>query len=171
MLLLSSLNLGCYRQVKITLMSKPKKNYLIPEERFKQDFAPLSGFYDYHVKGKNIAVALNEIQGFGVSLDPKKRGKIANVNSDSLEVNSIYFSSSKKKDNVKNLMWTIRCLVAHPENISEKIVNDVKCYSINCGTKDKKTGNVIPTMKGLVSCEVWQQFTKQLCNKIIEKEK
>ena len=82
-------------------MSKPKKNYLIPEERFKQDFAPLSGFYDYHVKGKNIAVALNEIQGFGVSLDPKKRGKIANVNSDSLEVNSIYFSSSKKKDNGK----------------------------------------------------------------------
>ena len=152
-------------------MSKPKKNYLIPEERFKQDFAPLSGFYDYHVKGKIIDVALNEIQGFGVSLVPKQREEIAKLNSDSLSVNSIFFSSSKKKNNVKNLMWTIRCLVAHPENISEKIVNDVKCYSITCNTKDNKTGRVIPTMKGLVSCEVWQHFTKQLCNKIIEKEK
>lgn len=152
-------------------MSIRKKNLLIPEEKFKSDFAPLFGFYNYHIKGKDITVALDEIQGFGVSLEPHDLGDIANITDNSLPVNTIAFSSSKKKYNVKHLTWAIiRCLVAHPENIVEKDVNGTKCYSILCSTKNNKTGKIIPTMKGLVACEIWPKFTEQLINKITEKE-
>lgn len=152
-------------------MSIRKKNLLIPEEKFKSDFAPLSGFYNYHIKGKDISVALDEIQGFGVSLKPYKLKDIANITDNSLPVNTIAFSSSKKKNNVKNLTWAIiRCLVAHPENIIEKEVNGIKCYRILCSTKNNKTGKITQTMKGLVSCEIWPKFTEQLINKITEKE-
>lgn len=152
------------------LMGTRKKRLLISEENYNSDFAPLSGFYNYHVKGKDISVSLDEIQGFGVTLEPKKRQEIANVNSNSLVINTILFSSSKKKNNVKNLIWTIRCLVAHPENIEEKSINGVKYYNIFCSTKDKETGKVIPTMKGLVACGLWPKFTEQLINKIKEEE-
>lgn len=152
------------------LMRTRKKKLLIPEENYKSDFAPLSGFYNYHVKGKDISVSLDEIQGFGVTLEPKKRQEIANVNVNSLMTNTIIFSSSKKKYNVKNLIWTIRCLVAHPENIEEKSINGVKYYNICCSTKDKITGKVIPTMKGLVARDLWPKFTEQLINKIKEEK-
>lgn len=152
-------------------MSIRKKNLLIPEEKFKSDFAPLSGFYNYHIKGKDISIALDEIQGFGVSLKAHKLKNIANITDSSLPVNSIAFSSSKKKNNVKNLTWAIiRCLVAHPENIIEKDVNGTMCYSICCCAKNSKTGKRVPTMKGLVACEIWPKFTEQLINKIAEKE-
>ena len=36
--------------------------------------------------------------------------------------------------------------------------------------KDKETGKVIPTMKGLVACGLWPKFTEQLINKIKEEE-
>lgn len=87
------------------LMSTRKKNLLVPEESFKSDFVPLSGFYNYHVKGKDISIKLDDIQGFGVVLEPKKRKEIAHVNENALVTNTIMFSSSKKKYNVKNLLW------------------------------------------------------------------
>ena len=148
------------------MLMRKKKKLLIPEENYKSDFAPLSGFYNYHVKGKDISISLNEIQGFSVTLEPKKRQEIANVSSDSLVIYTIIFSSSKKKNDGKNLIWTIRCLDAHPENIEEKSVNGVKFYNICCSTKDKKTGKVIPTMKGLVACDLWPNITEQIINKI-----
>ena len=151
-------------------MSIRKKKLLIPEEKFKSDFAPLSGFYNYHIKGKDISVSLDEIQGFGVSLEAHKQKDIANITENSLSVNTIKFSSTKKKYNVKNLTWTIRCLVAHPENIIEKEVNGIKCYSICCSKKNNVTGKKTPTMKGLIACEIWPKFTEQLINKITEKE-
>lgn len=146
------------------------KKMLISEEKYNADFAPLSGFYKYHVEGKSISVKLDDVQGFGVRLEPKKRKELANGKTDPFIVNTIKFSSSKKKNNVKNLMWTIRCLVAHPENISEKTVNGVKCYSICCSTIDKNTSKAIPTMKGLVACELWPDFVNKLMSIIKDRE-
>ena len=151
------------------LMSAKKKKYLIPEETFKSDFAPLTGFYDYHIKKKQILVSLDEVQNMGVTLKPMKRKEIADVDSKDLAVNTICFSSIKRKRYVKNLFWTLRCLVAHPENIRIKTVNGKKCYSIYCTTKDND--KLVPTMKGIISCEIWPRFTEQIINKIKEKEK
>lgn len=150
-------------------MSTKKKKYLIPEETFKSDFAPLTVFYDYHIKKKQISVSLDEVQHMGVTLKPMKRKEIANVDINDLEINTICFSSTKRKYYVKNLFWTLRCLVAHPENIRIKTVNGEKCYSIYCTTKEDD--RLVPMMNGIVSCEIWPRFTEQIINIIKEKEK
>ena len=145
-----------------------KKKLLIPENKFKSDFAPLVGFYDYHIKKKSIPIKLNYIQDMGVRLKViKKRCDFAEIDEEEISVNTIIFSSSKKKNNVKNLFWNLRCIVAHPENIEEVKINDVLCYKIICITKDKETKLTIPTMKGIISCDVWSIFIKQLMDKIL----
>ena len=150
-------------------MGTKKKKALIPEENFKSDFAPLSGFYDYHVKNKTISLSLDEVQGMGVLLKAMRRSEMAELESEELDVNTICFSSSQRNKNVKNLFWTIRCLVAHPENIKEVEIGGVKCYSIFCTTKENDKR--ILTMKGVVNCNVWSSFIKQITNKIKETEK
>ena len=151
-------------------MNKRKKKLLIAEEKFKSDFAPLAGFYDYHIKGKKISVDLADIQEYGIALTPQTLKDIASIDDDAISVNTINFSSTKKKQNVKNLAWAIRCLISHPENIKEKEVKGTKCYYICCSMKNRKTGVKSPTMKGLVACDLWTIFTGQLINKIKEKE-
>ena len=148
-------------------MAKRQKQLLIPEEKYNTDFQPVTGFYEYHVKNKTISVSLSEIQGFGVNLQVAKQGELDELDINTLPINTIRFSSSKKKKNVKNLMWYIRCLACHPENIDCK----QKIYQFHCSRKDKKTDKISFTMKGNVSCNVWPQFIETLTNKIIENEK
>ncbi len=144
------------------------KSYLIPEELFEKDFKKFTGFYDYHVKNKVIPLSLNEIQGLGVNLKIKTPIDIQQLTDNLLTINTIYFSSSKKKENVKNLMWTIRCLTAHPENISEFICEDTKCYKIYCTRKNN--GVKQETMKGIIACDKWNEFINNITTKIIENE-
>lgn len=144
------------------------KELLIPEEKFQKDFSFLAGFYDYHVKGKKLAISLSEIQQYGVDLYPKKLNDIANLKYDDIPSNSIIFSSSKKSKNVKNLMWAIRCLVSHPENI-EIIERDEKnYYKIICFMK--RNSIVLPNMKGIISCDIWEKFVRKLCERIKEEK-
>ena len=143
----------------------------LSEEEYENDFKPLAGFYTYHVEKKNISITLKEVENNGVILETKKKvADIAPISLKMLSPNIIYFSSSEKKKNVKNLMWGIRCSAHHPENVSVVHVNDKKCYQIQCGKKDKNTGKVIPTMKGLVECDIWPLFINELTNRIIENE-
>ena len=145
------------------------KNNLIPERLFEKDFKEFTGFYDYHVKKQKISLALNDIQGFGVELKVTKPDEIQKMVDNSLAINTIYFSSSKKKNNVKNLMWTIRCLTSHPENISELMFENIKCYKIYCTRKTN--GIKQETMKAIIACDIWKEFIKNITTKIIENEK
>ena len=69
-----------------------RKRPLIPQEDFDRDFAPLSGFYDYHVIRKRIPIRLNEIQKFGIHLDALKEPEIANVDENWLTSKSLCLS-------------------------------------------------------------------------------
>jgi len=146
--------------------AKKKRDLLIPEEKYDTDFQPFTGFYEYHVKGRTIPVKLLDIQGFGVDLKVAKRDELENLDVKSMPLNTIMYSSSRKKNNVKNLMWYIRCLPCHPENIVLEQGN----YQLVCSQKKGKTGEKEITMKGTVSCEVWNHFIKELTNKIKENE-
>lgn len=139
---------------------------LIAQEKYDKDFAPLAGFYTYHVQNKKLPISLDELQDFGVHLEAVNIEDVARVDEKTLPLNTIVFSSSKKNNNAKNLTWsTIRCLVSHPENI-EEIENDgIRCYKLKCSSK--KGDKIVPTMKGVVACDVWPDFTKKL-QKIIE---
>lgn len=144
---------------------------LIPEEKYIADFEPFIRFYAYHVKKKKIAIPLIDIGALGVNLEPKKQRKdIAIIDLNALLPNNIYFSSSKKKENVKNLMWYIRCLAHHPENIEIVVLNGVEHYKLWCTCKDNKSKTIIYTMKGLVECNVWSIFINGLIAKIKENE-
>ena len=141
---------------------------MIPEELFEKDFKPLAGFYDYHVKRRKIPLALKDIQDLGVDLTARRQSTdpISEIEHDDLPTNTIVFSSSRKNQNVKNLMWTIRCLTAHPENIDIVNVGKKKCYKIICFRKQGDSS--IPIMKGLISCDTWPVFISQLINKLKE---
>ena len=100
---------------------------MIPEEKFNADFGPIVSFYAFHVKKKSIPISLNDIGMFGVNLEAKKHIKdIEQIDMNAIVPNAIYFSSSKKKHNVKNLMWYIRCSAHHPENIEIVNINGVE---------------------------------------------
>ena len=145
---------------------------LIPEEKFVADFEPFIKFYAYHVRNKTIAIPLIDIGALGVNLEAKKQRKdIATIDLNALQPNNIYFSSSKKKENVKNLMWCIRCLAAHhPENVEIVVLNGAECYKLWCTHKDNKSKRTVYTMKGLVECNVWSIFINGLIAKIKENE-
>lgn len=144
---------------------------MIPEEKFNADFGPIVSFYAFHVKKKSILISLNDIGMFGVNLEAKKHIKdIEQIDMNAIVPNAIYFSSSKKKHNVKNLMWYIRCSAHHPENIEIVNINGVEYYKLWCGRKDNIKKTIASTMKGLVACDVWPDFIKGLTNKIIEDE-
>lgn len=140
-------------------MSKNRK-FLISEEKFKSDFESLMSFFTYHVQKHDISLKLSDIQDLGVKLEVRKEKEVKDLNVKSVPINTIIFSSSKKSRNIHNLMWYMRCLPCHAENIEEVDVDDVKCYQI----QNLKTGR----LKGLVSCEVWSQFIEKLTNKIAE---
>lgn len=148
-----------------------KQKLLILENEYEKDFKPIVGFYSYHVKGRNIVVKLKDIDCLGVAIEARKQEKdIALIDINTLSTNVLYFSSSKKNRNVKNLMWYIRCLVHHPENIEKVTLNGKEYYKLWCGHKDSKTGLIVPNMKGLIECSVWPNFIKGLTDKIIENE-
>lgn len=149
-----------------------KKRLLIPEEMYNSDFAPFASFYSYHVKGKILSVALDEIQGNGVALyAEKKRKKVENVDTKTLPVNTIIFASSKKNCNVKNMIWDIiRCTVAHPENIQQVDKDGTKCYELTCTIQDKYTKKIVPTMKGIIACDLWPVFANRVMEIIKKKE-
>ena len=144
------------------MKTKKKCNLLIPEEKYNTDFQPFTGFYEYHVKGKRISVELLDIQNFGVNLRIAKREELGKLDIKTIPLNTIVFSSSKKKNNVKNLMWYIRCLPCHPENI----VLEQNYYRLVCSQKNKETDKKDITMKGIVTCDVWNHFIKELTNQI-----
>lgn len=146
-------------------------NLLIPETKFIADFEPFIRFYAYHVKKKKITIPLIDINKHGINLEAKKQRKdIAIIDLNALQPNAIYFSSSKKKNNVKNLMWYIRCLAHHPENIEFVVLNGVEHYKLWCTYKDSKSKSTIYTMKGLVACDVWSIFINELIAKITQNE-
>ena len=144
-----------------------KKKCLIPEEMYNKDFQPFTGFFEYHAKNRTVPVSLSEIQEFGVKLEVVNREVLNKL--DTIPINTIKFSSSKKKRNVNNLMWYFRCLPCHPENIN--ISNNQKCYQLQCCRNDNKTGEKVICMKGLVACDVWSSFIKDVTDKIVEYEK
>lgn len=139
-----------------------KKKLLIPEEKYKSDFEPFTGFYDYHIKDKCVSMNLDMVKNFGVSLIPCKYTNIKTLDINSVPVNTIMFSSSKKKNNIKNLMWYIRCLHCHPENIREVQIGTTIYYQI----QNLKTGK----LKGVVEVNVWINFIKNITQKIIDNE-
>lgn len=145
-----------------------KKKLLISEEKYNKDFVYLLSFWNYHVKNKQLPISLDEIQAYGVYLEVKKRNDLARLDFSAVPKNTIFFSSSKKACNVKNLTWTMRCMAAHPENIKEIKRDNNKYYKLKCSTIDRKTKEIVPTMKGLVACDLWPRFTKQLINRIKE---
>ena len=147
-----------------------KKKFLIPEEKYLSDFSPLAGFYDYHIKSKGVEIPLEIIQGLGVNLIPKRQNDVAKIQDNDINVNTIVFSSSKKKHNVKNLAWCIRCLVSHPENIEIVNVDNRICYRLRCSKKKNNTDKYITTMKGLIDCAVWSDFVKKWMDTIKENE-
>lgn len=153
-------------------MNKAIKQQLsILENEYEKDFKPIVGFYSFHVKSKNITIKLKNIAHLGVTIEARKQEKdIALIDINTFSTNVIYFSSSKKSKNVKNLMWYIRCLAHHPENIEKVTLNGIEYYKLWCGHKDNKTGLMVPNMKGLVECSVWPNFIKGLTEKIIEDE-
>lgn len=57
--------------------------------------------------------------------------------------------------------------MSHPENIEEVKVDGILYYKVRCNIKDNKTNKMMPTMKGLISCDVWPTFIKQLTDKIL----
>ncbi len=144
-------------------MSKKKCKFLIPEKTYKKDFLPYAGFFEYHIRKKNVPLKLSDAQGWGVQLEVKSKQEVDGQDIKQLSVNSIIFTSTHRKENIRNLMWYIRCLPCHPDNIKTRKVNDTKCYQIRCSTKRY-------AMKGLVACDVWPDFIKSLTNKIIEDE-
>lgn len=148
------------------MAAKKKLNLLIPEKKYNADFQPFTGFYEYHVKGRKISVKLFDIQDFGVNLIVAKRKELSELDVKSIPLDTIMFSSSEKKNNVKNLMWYIRCLPCHPENIVLK----QNCYQLECSQHNRKTDEKDITMKGVVSCDVWNHFIEKLTNKIKENE-
>ena len=152
----------------ISKISKMKKKILIPEEKFQHDFKPLAGFFDYHVKSKNIKIPLEKFQEFGVNLIPQKPPKMAKIPQKDVAINSIVFSSSRKSNNVKNLAWYIRCLVSHPENISIDNMDGKACYRLYCSKKVDNKDDYSITMQGLVDCEIWAEFAKKWMNTILE---
>lgn len=155
----------------MTTKKKNCKNLLIPENDYEKDFGFIVGFYAYHVKNKDIAVSLSDISNLGVNIEAKKKKKeIELIDINMLSTNVIYFSSTEKKKNVKNLMWCIRCLAHHPENIEIVNQNGTAFYKLWCGHKDNIKGVVIPTMLGLVDCNVWPNFIRGLMDKITENE-
>lgn len=144
---------------------------MIPEEKFNADFGPIVSFYAFHIKKKSIPISLNDIGMFGVNIEAKKNIKdIEQIDMNAVVPNVIFFSSSKKKYNVKNLMWNIRCLAHHPENIEIVNINGVKCYKLWCSRKNKIRNTIAPTMKGLIACDAWPIFIKCLTDKITENE-
>lgn len=146
------------------------KKSLIPEKQFTKDFEPIISFYAYHVKNKIIKIPLNDLSILGLSLNVKKLNEIASIDMNTLQPNVIFFSSSSKKKNVKNLMWYIRCLSHHPENVEIIVLNGVEYYKFHCTKKNNKTKIITYTMKGLVECNVWKSFINGLIAKIKENE-
>lgn len=143
---------------------------LISENVFNQDFSPITGFYNYHVKGKKINTSLDAVQNLGVGLEVKSLDEIGRFDFDDIPTNTIKFSSSKRNQNIRNLAWTIRCLAHHIENVHEIDRNGQKCYEIVCLKKEEKKG-IYPTMKGVVACDVWANFVKSFMDKIKTLEK
>ena len=135
-----------------------KKKCLISERAYNKDFSHLASFWAYYVKKRELPISLNEIQNFGVHIEVKNRIDLGKMSFSKLPHNTIFFTSTRKKLNVKNLMWNIRCLVAHPENIREVKFEDKKFY--------RKTKKIVHTMKGLIQCDMWPLFIKKLTEKI-----
>lgn len=138
----------------------------IMEEDFLRDFKPLSGFYKFHVKGKSIPLKIEDIQSFGVKTTPHSRDEMQKIEWEMVLPNSIDFSSWRKSENIKNLMWTLRCLESHPENIRKTKINGTDFYVIECSTKNHRTNELFPTMKGIISCEIWPSFRDKLTQTI-----
>lgn len=148
------------------MAAKKKNNLLIPEDKYNTDFQPFTGFYEYHVKGITVSVKLLDIQDFGVNLKIEKREELGKLDVKTIPLNTIMFSSSRQKNNVKNLMWYIRCLPCHPENI----VLEQDYYILLCSQNNKEKGKKEITMKGIVSCNVWSHFIEKLTKHIKENE-
>ena len=152
----------------MTEKNNHKSTPTIPEEVFIKDFKPMAGFYDFHVKKRKIKLSLKDLNVMGVELKPKKQMKIAEVILEEMPLNTIVFSSSKKSQNVKNLMWTFRCLTAHPENIEIVTIGGREYYKIICWKKQKDSN--IPIMKGIVSSNEWPMFIDRIQSSIIKVE-
>ena len=86
-------------------MVKKQKGLLIPEEKYNTDFRPITGFYDFHIKKKDISVPLSEIQRFGVNLQVAKRDELGKLDINTLPINTIKFSSSKKRFTVNTFSY------------------------------------------------------------------
>ena len=144
---------------------------MISEKKFNEDFAPIVGFYNYHIRNKKINIKLSDLQQFGVQLKPEKISNIEDITEEEIPLNTILFSSSKKNNNVKNLMWAIRCVAHHPENVCIIRKKNHNYYRLRCLRKDNKNKNSRKTMQGLVSCELWNEFIEKIKNRIKEYEK
>ncbi len=142
----------------------------ITEKAFLRDFKPLSGFYDFHVRCKRIHLGIEDVQNFGVRVTPHSRTEMQQLEWGMVQLNSIDFSSWRRSHNIKNLMWALRCLESHPENIKQTNINGTDFYIIECFKKNHRTNEIHSTMKGIISCEIWPSFREKLTNLIKNKQ-
>lgn len=143
----------------------------ISETNFKKDFMLLSGFWDFHVKKKKIALKNTDLQLDGLKVIPHSCDEMKKLQWANIQPNSIEYSSSAKPQNVKNLMWAFRCLEAHEENIKEVSINGVPYYRIEGFSKNNKNHVKLPILMGYVECNKWKPYIEQVMNLITNSEK
>ena len=143
----------------------------ISETNFKNDFKPLSGFFGFHVKNKKITLKNEDIQLMGLKVTPHSCVEMGKKRWVNIQPNSIEYSSSKKSQNVKNLMWAFRCLEAHEENIKEVSIGGIPYYRIEGYSKNNKFHVRLPILMGYVECSKWKPYIDSVMNLIKKSEK
>jgi len=142
----------------------------ISEENFKRDFAPLSGFHDFHVRAKRISLSNDDLHLLGITTNPHSCDEMEKLTWNDVGLNSIEYSSSQRSKNVQHLMWAFRCLEAHKTNIKEGTKNGIPCYRIEGYSKNNRFHKRLPTLRGYVERDKWKPYIEQVMNLILKQE-
>ena len=136
------------------------------EDVVNLSFKDKTRLYKFHVDKKKITLQNEDMQCYGIKVRPHSSQEMSKLVWKDIQLNNIEYSSSRKSQNVRHLIWAFRCLNAHSENIKEGFKNGIPCYRIEGYSKNNMKHKRLPILMGYVELNRWKPFIEEIMNKI-----